>query len=102
MSREQFHDSTIRELFREFVAAQRRAEDEYFRGTAVAWQTAALTVQAMNGKLPKLSTLLQRRKAVGDLKMQLTEVSKIVGIPLRPASPAAILAFKRPPEARGE
>jgi hypothetical protein len=80
------------------VVGKRRAEDDYFRATAEAWQVAALTVQAMNGHLPKLATLLERRRQAGDLRTQLEAVSKVVGIPLRPATPAAVVAFRRPKE----
>lgn len=50
----------LRELFREFVAAKRKAQSERERDVCNNWQTAALVGSAFGGKLPKLETLLKQ------------------------------------------
>lgn len=78
------------------MVAQRRTKDDFQRATILAWQMAAFGNMAMHGKLPPVSTFLAVRRPTGDMRTQLTAVAKVVGIALRPASPAAIRAFKRP------
>lgn len=80
----------MRELFREFVAAKRRAiadrELDLFR----AWHVAALTAQASVGKLPKLETLLRRNQvqvqSVATQRHVLGALADAYGLTLRPRS----------------
>lgn len=97
---------TPREFYREGDAAQQRWQDEAERDLATAWHTATLARQAMFGKLPELKTLIERARASQqaeqtetDLKRQLTGV---LGIPGRPASPEAVKALRLVKRADGQ
>jgi len=59
---------------------------------------AAFGNMAMHGKLPPVDSFLVPQRLVTDMRTQLAAVSKVVGIAIRPATPAAIRAFKRPQE----
>jgi hypothetical protein len=77
-------DLTIRELFREFVAARERAQDEHDRLITQAWWMANLSRK----KPPALSTLIkQRHTEVAQTVSQARTVVEILsaqyGIPLR-------------------
>ena len=98
---------TPREFYREGEAAQQRWQDAAERDLSVAWHTAVFAAQAVFGKLPSLTTLLDQarrarqtqRQSIEDLGRQLTGV---LGIPGRPASPAALAALRPVEERRGE
>lgn len=50
---------TIRDLFREFVVARRRLEDQAHRDITQAWWVVRIYIETMNKKrLPDLHTLL--------------------------------------------
>lgn len=83
---------SIRELFREFVAAKRKARLERERDICLAWNTAALVGSAWAGKLPKLETLLAPLRAKAPLtqhqraeqhRAALSVLAERYGIPLR-------------------
>jgi hypothetical protein len=74
---------TIRELFREFVAAKQRREDQHDRDVTLAWRMAALERQKT---LPKLETLLSKRgskQTAAEQRGVLHVLSAQYGIPIR-------------------
>jgi len=69
-------------------------QDERERALCQAWEAAALTGAAMAGKLPKLEKLLREIRPAPK-RISLAEISRTLGIPMRPASPEAIAALQR-------
>jgi hypothetical protein len=72
----------MRLLFREFVVAKQRAEDEHDARMTLAWTTAALTGRK---KLPELKTLLAKREVrqnTRQLVASLQMISEVFKIPL--------------------
>lgn len=59
MSRDTFWDSTVRELFRDIVAAIEAQALQRDREIALAWNTAALTRVK---EMPKLESLLSKER----------------------------------------
>lgn len=53
---------SIRELFREFVAAKRKRRADLERDLSHAWYTANLAGAAFGGKFPDLKTVLEKSK----------------------------------------
>lgn len=95
---------TPREFVREGYAAQQRWQDDAERDLARAWHTAMLTERALAGKLPSLTTMLDRSKiarraemALGEMQTQLTA---LLGQP-HVASAATLAALRRPQEQHG-
>jgi hypothetical protein len=79
---------TIRELFRELVAARERHLDEHDRRVMLAWEIAALT-RGTKG-LPRLDSLLARRttglpltRSLADQRAQLERFAQRYGLPVR-------------------
>lgn len=78
----------------EFAAADMRRRDESEGDVAMAWYVAALSRQE---RLPKLSTILERMRAVNSatgLVNQVQALSKQLGIPVRPISDEARMAWR--------
>lgn len=78
----------------EFAAADMRRRDESEGDIAMAWYVAALSRQK---RLPKLSTLLERMRTVNSasgLVNQIQALSKQLGIPVRPISDEARMAWR--------
>lgn len=92
MSREQFFDSTLRELFREFVVAKRRWEDDRQRDVHLAWQCVRIFIMSHKStatgtqlRLPELRTLLDlpvRRQSLDQLEHTLRFLSTKTGFPI--------------------
>jgi hypothetical protein len=99
LSRDEFYDSTLRELFREFVVAKRRTEDEADIRLNQAWNTANFVGLAFGGKLPRWESVKARIDAA---RLQMLEgrarmegFSRTLGVPLRKASSEALEALQR-------
>lgn len=92
---------TPREFFREGEAAQQRWQDDAERDLAIAWHTASLTGLAFVGRLPELTTMLDRSRMARRSEMTLrdmqAQLTKLLGKP-RPASPETLAALRRPRE----
>lgn len=87
LSRDEFWSLTIRELFRELVAATQRRDDEYDRDMRLAWRIAVLDRQKT---LPKLETLLSKRgtkQTAAEQRGMLHLLSAQYGIPLQTRRP---------------
>jgi hypothetical protein len=95
-------------LFREFVAAKRRVEDDAERDMVSAWEIANLTAAARVGKLPPIDELISRRRQAktrlspAAQRSQLAMVSEHIGVAIRPLSDAAKHALARLKEMRGK
>jgi len=87
-------------LFREFVAEKRRTDAAARETLAHAWHTARFVMNAMNGKLPSLSSVLSKAER-GDIRSQLELVARHAGIKPVPPTPATIKAFRIVKEPRG-
>lgn len=85
---------TLRQLFREFVLAKQRREEERDRDISHAWHVAAFSRQ---DKLPRLETLLvsksqpsrQQTQTVSEQRTMLEALSQMIGVPLRHVTPRA-------------
>lgn len=83
----------LRELFREFVVAQRRAREAQERDLSHAWHTAALALSGFGGKFPTLEQFLQplkqaakpvtRREQAEQHRSALAILAERYGVPLR-------------------
>lgn len=80
---------TIRELFREFVVAKHRTEDQYRRDMHLAWQGVRIFVMSVKEKgyrVPSLASLLNisaPSQSFDDMEAQLRFLSKQTGFPIR-------------------
>lgn len=72
-------------------AAQARVRDALERDVSLAWYTATF---AKANPMPNLSTILARVRSAGSMQTQLEQVSRALGLPLRPASEEALRAFR--------
>lgn len=63
LSREEFWNLSLCELWKEFEVGKERKRDEFERDTTLAWQVVRIYVQTMNKKrMPDLDTLMPRVK----------------------------------------
>lgn len=80
---------TPREFSRERVAAIERDRMDLERDVARGWFTAAFVGAAFHGKLPSLSTVMDRirnsgkRQTFDQMKAQLMNLSQLTGFPMR-------------------
>ena len=85
-------DSTLRELYREFVVTKRRWEQERQRDIHLAWQCVRIfvmsqkpTPQGTAWQLPEFAKLVEipkRRQTADDMVQTLRFLSKKTGFPL--------------------
>jgi hypothetical protein len=75
---------TLRQLYREFVAAMERRTDQRDRDLYMAWHVEALSRQK---KMPTLESLLRKKssaaQSVSQMRDVLATLSKQYGIPLK-------------------
>lgn len=76
MSRDEFLNSSIRELFREFVVTKRRWEAERTRDIHLAYQCVRIYVMSI------------RHDSKGGMRLQLPDFRRLVAMPVRQQSPA--------------
>lgn len=93
-------------MFREFVAAKRRAEDEAERATVHAWLVANFGAAAVVGKLPPLDEVLARqrlhRQQTAEQQLARLEVlGAHLGLSVKPMSESTKRALLRLKESRG-
>lgn len=81
---------TIRELFREFVVARRRLQDQANRDIALAWWAVRIYLITMNKKkLPDLQSLMVAtttgtpKQSPDAMRAALEMLSRRYGIPLK-------------------
>ncbi len=93
---------TPRELRDEVAVAEAMQRDESVRDLALAWHVATFGIAAYVGKLPELSTLVNRLRAPAPGRLtpeaqrtQVALLSEYMGVSMRPISEEAKQALLR-------
>jgi hypothetical protein len=91
---------SIRQIFREFVAAKRKAQSERERDITSAWNTAALTGAAWGGKMPDLPKLLEKSRPqlpqdVSTMRVMAETVANTIGLKMTKRKPTDRVIYGR-------